>query len=428
MANIGMSLNNVKRVSSKKSDVFSSRMIFKADRSAKKEYIYYKERYDSSNKNAVLREGIFKKVGDSSYELLEPQNYRSMFYNLDLAQDLDLNYRDDLDLLEENPFIESEEDDLPPIQESTTTEREYTPENITSLNPNEVFVFGSNAEGAHGKGAALIAKQKFGAIQGQAEGLQGQSYAIITKKDWRVEKSSTLTEIGNGIMKFVSFASRNPDKKFYVTKIASSLAGYTIPEIKNLWKQVNEVWEHDMFYDIPNNIILPKEFEMRDNEPQAPVNEAAPVLNNKIEPGRYVNYNNEIFIVTKININDTIQIYNPTLEGTAAKKSVAMRNLKLLNSKAEIVKHKESSYIVTPKETIISLTSNKVMKWGEENGDRKEILLKSKDKATTEYSAWNEISEEDRNDFSKLGYIEETFNNLTIEEQNLLFRCRRKIK
>jgi hypothetical protein len=129
---------------------------------------------------------------------------------------------------------------------------------------------------------------------------------------------------------------------------------------------------------------------------QAPIIETAPILNNKIEPGRYVRFNNETFIVTKINVNDTIQIYNPTLEGAAAKKSVAMRNLELLNNKAEIVKHKGSSYIVTPKETIISLTSNKAMNWGEENGDRKEILLKSKDKATTEYSAWNEISEENR--------------------------------
>jgi hypothetical protein len=163
----------------------------------------------------------------------------------------------DFELLEDTPETPTQ------VVDNEIDTREYTPENITSLKPNEVFVFGSNAEGAHGKGAALIAKQKFGAIQGQAEGLQGQSYAIITKKDWRVEKSSTLTEIGNDIMKFVSFASVNPEKKFYVTKIGSSLAGYSIAEIKNLWKQVNEVWKHDMFFDIPDNIILPKEFEVR---------------------------------------------------------------------------------------------------------------------------------------------------------------------
>ena len=74
-------------------------------------------------------------------------------------------------------------------------------------------------------------------------------------------------------MKFVSFASNHPDKKFYVTKIGSSLAGYTIEEIKDVWKQVNTVWENDIFDDIPSNIILPKEYEMRNTptQPQATV-------------------------------------------------------------------------------------------------------------------------------------------------------------
>jgi hypothetical protein len=197
------------------------------------------------------------------------------FYDLFIRQNLSTNenknrfkdYLSDIDyenveriLPVENPTVKKDKN----AQLSISVKREYTPENITSLKPNEVFVFGSNAEGAHGKGAALLAKTKFGAIQGQAEGLQGQSYAIITKKNWRVEKSSTLSEIGNGIMDFVSFAKEHPEKKFYVTKIASSLAGYTIDEIANLWKEVNRVWEYDMFSDIPNNIILPKEYEMRD--------------------------------------------------------------------------------------------------------------------------------------------------------------------
>ena len=51
---------------------------------------------------------------------------------------------------------------------------------ITELDENEVFVFGSNGQGAHLGGAAATAVQKFGAKMGQAEGLQGQSYAINT--------------------------------------------------------------------------------------------------------------------------------------------------------------------------------------------------------------------------------------------------------
>ena len=57
-------------------------------------------------------------------------------------------------------------------------QKRTTPEFITSLEPNEIFVFGSNLRGMHGGGAAYIAYRKFGAIMGQGVGLQGQSYAI----------------------------------------------------------------------------------------------------------------------------------------------------------------------------------------------------------------------------------------------------------
>lgn len=53
----------------------------------------------------------------------------------------------------------------------------FTPEMITELRDNEVFVFGSNLAGRHAGGAARFAYNKFGAIWGQGEGLQGQSYA-----------------------------------------------------------------------------------------------------------------------------------------------------------------------------------------------------------------------------------------------------------
>ena len=56
----------------------------------------------------------------------------------------------------------------------------YTPENITSLGEDEVFVFGSNLAGRHCGGAARVARERFGAIMGQGVGMQGQSYAIPT--------------------------------------------------------------------------------------------------------------------------------------------------------------------------------------------------------------------------------------------------------
>ena len=48
----------------------------------------------------------------------------------------------------------------------------YTPENITSLGKDEVFVFGSNLAGKHMGGAARVARERFGAIMGQGVGMQ----------------------------------------------------------------------------------------------------------------------------------------------------------------------------------------------------------------------------------------------------------------
>ena len=52
-----------------------------------------------------------------------------------------------------------------------------TPSNITKLKEYEIFVFGSNSNGVHNGNAAATA-MKFGAIMGQAVGIQGQTYEI----------------------------------------------------------------------------------------------------------------------------------------------------------------------------------------------------------------------------------------------------------
>ena len=59
--------------------------------------------------------------------------------------------------------------------------KEFTPERITELKANEVFVFGSNLAGSHGGGAAALAFRKFGAVWGEGVGLQGQSYEVSTQ-------------------------------------------------------------------------------------------------------------------------------------------------------------------------------------------------------------------------------------------------------
>lgn len=88
---------------------------------------------------------------------------------------------------------------------------------IDSLPKDCIFVFGSNTEGRHGKGSALIAKEKFGAIYGQSSGLQGQSYAIITK-DLKSKKqpSRTPEQIKEQIHKLYEFAQIHRELKFYI--------------------------------------------------------------------------------------------------------------------------------------------------------------------------------------------------------------------
>lgn len=107
-----------------------------------------------------------------------------------------------------------------------------------------IFVFGSNLAGRHGKGAALHARQKYGAIYGQGEGLQGQSYAIPTK-DERL-RTLPLDRIRGHVRRFIYFAFANPGMEFEVTRIGCGLAGYKDEQIA------------PFFYAAPTNVVLPE--------------------------------------------------------------------------------------------------------------------------------------------------------------------------
>jgi hypothetical protein len=93
-----------------------------------------------------------------------------------------------------------------------------------------------------------------------------------------------------------------------------------------------------------------------------------------LEPGRYVKYNDGTYIITKPLEGDKIQIYDPTQEGAKAKRAVSKNNVTPMDAKGHIVTFREKEYIVTPKDTIVSLSTNKAMQWGPENGDRKAII------------------------------------------------------
>lgn len=119
--------------------------------------------------------------------------------------------------------------------------------NITSLKPNQVFVFGSNTEGRHGKGAAQQAMQ-WGAQYGNPRGLQGQTYAIITKDLSKGMRSIPLEYIKERVKEFLIFAAWNPDKEFLVTRIGCGLGGYQDSEIAPMFKEAS------------SNVILPTEW------------------------------------------------------------------------------------------------------------------------------------------------------------------------
>lgn len=117
---------------------------------------------------------------------------------------------------------------------------------ITALGDGQYFVFGSNLAGKHIGGAALTAKNKFGAIEGKGEGIQGQSYAFPTLDESLEQR--THAELNESVRKLYSIAKSMPDKTFFLTKVGCGLAGYEEEYIKSLFKNA------------PQNIILPKDW------------------------------------------------------------------------------------------------------------------------------------------------------------------------
>lgn len=98
----------------------------------------------------------------------------------------------------------------------------------------DIFVFGSNLAGRHGKGAALHARKHHGAVYGQGEGLQGQSYAIPTKDG--ALRTLAVVDIYRAIMRFKAFAASRPDLTFNVTPVGCGLAGYRQDQIKPMFE------------------------------------------------------------------------------------------------------------------------------------------------------------------------------------------------
>ncbi len=120
---------------------------------------------------------------------------------------------------------------------------EFTPERITELKADEIFVFGSNLAGMHGGGAAYIAFRQFGAVMGCGVGLRGQSYAIPTMQ-------GGVETIKPYVDDFIAFAREHPELFFYVTRIGCGIAGFRDKEIAPLFSEAVGL----------HNVCLPESF------------------------------------------------------------------------------------------------------------------------------------------------------------------------
>jgi hypothetical protein len=123
-----------------------------------------------------------------------------------------------------------------------------TPDLITELKEKEIFVFGSNESGRHGKGAAKTA-MKWGAIYGQAKGIQGRTYGIPTVNAF-ISNKLKLSKVEYYVNEFYLFCIDHPHRIFLVTEIGCGLAGFTVKEIAPLFKKFVTL----------DNVYLPKRF------------------------------------------------------------------------------------------------------------------------------------------------------------------------
>jgi len=110
-----------------------------------------------------------------------------------------------------------------------------------------IFVFGSNYAGRHGAGAALYARNNYGARYGVGKGHTGKAYAIPTKDGYL--RSLPLNVINQHVEEFIQYATDHPELEFLVTRVGCGLAGYSDNQIAPMFKMA------------PNNCLLPDEWK-----------------------------------------------------------------------------------------------------------------------------------------------------------------------
>ena len=131
--------------------------------------------------------------------------------------------------------------------------------------PDTIFVFGSNPEGRHGAGSARVAREQFGAIYGQGEGLQGSAYALPTTElrynmrdtDTYTRHSMSEEHIIENIKRMYRCAEEHPDKKFKVAYRNQpnevTLCGYAGRELMGMFRKACDG-------NYPDNIYFSEEW------------------------------------------------------------------------------------------------------------------------------------------------------------------------
>lgn len=128
-----------------------------------------------------------------------------------------------------NALYTSAANAVPQKSAARTLPARITPHHIAQLKPNEVFVFGSNAQGMHYGGAAAFAVAHFGAVMGNGEGMQGQTYAIPTMEG--------LDNLRPAMERFIEFAKTHTEQTFLVTPIGCGIAGYKPEDIAPMFAE-----------------------------------------------------------------------------------------------------------------------------------------------------------------------------------------------
>ena len=195
----------------------------------------------------------------------------------------------DLEFFKDYDFSRDNTTPTSKIKQTTLTstlenpDRRYTPTEVLELEPNQVFVFGANTAGHHGAGSAGYAQRKngnadytvypvgtkgywseYGVVNQLMQGTNGKSFGIVTKDaviennkvTMKSKNSVPLTTIEDSVVKMLEVATAHPELEFLVSAFGSNYAGWTPPQIRAILKRHRD--------EIPDNVILPKSYEVRD--------------------------------------------------------------------------------------------------------------------------------------------------------------------